>query len=72
MDALWMASPYSAEETQGDRSFFDCGGDRLCKCSTTGRAIAPREKLRSPSCLEEKQGDRSTPKVRMFSRFDEG
>jgi hypothetical protein len=35
MDALWMASSSSVEEKQGDR---------LCKCSTTGRAIAHQKK----------------------------
>jgi uncharacterized protein YycO len=40
MDALWIASPYSAEKKQADRILFGYGGDRLCKYSTTGGAIA--------------------------------
>jgi hypothetical protein len=35
MDALWMASPSSVEEKQGDR---------LCKCFATGGAITQRKK----------------------------
>jgi hypothetical protein len=38
-----LQSRYSAKEQQGDRLLFDYGGDRLCKCSTTGRAIAPQK-----------------------------
>jgi hypothetical protein len=45
-------SPYSAEKKQGDRIFLGYGGDRLCKCSTTGRVIASRKKLRSPSSVK--------------------
>jgi hypothetical protein len=30
-------------EKQGDRILFGYGGDRLCKCSTTGRVIAPHQ-----------------------------
>jgi hypothetical protein len=40
MDALWIASPYSAEKKQADRLLFGYGGDRLCKYSTTGGATA--------------------------------
>jgi hypothetical protein len=39
MDALWIASPDSAEKNQADRILFGYGGDRLCKGSTTGGAI---------------------------------
>jgi hypothetical protein len=44
MDALWMASPYSEENKQADRILFGYGGDRLCKYSTTGRAITYQKK----------------------------
>jgi hypothetical protein len=33
-----------SREKQGDRILFGYGGDRLCKCSTTGRAIAHPKK----------------------------
>jgi hypothetical protein len=35
MDALWMASPNSTEETQGDRILFGYGGDRICNNKAT-------------------------------------
>jgi hypothetical protein len=44
MDALWIASPNSAEEKQGDHILFGYGGDRLCKCFTIGGAITQRKK----------------------------
>jgi hypothetical protein len=59
MDALWIASPNSTKEKQGDR-LFGYGGDLLYKCFTTGGAIALQKKhLRSPSSVKEKQGDPS-------------
>jgi putative Ca2+/H+ antiporter (TMEM165/GDT1 family) len=39
MDALWMASPNSAEEKQGDRSLVGYGGDRLCKRFQNGGVL---------------------------------
>jgi hypothetical protein len=33
-----LQSPNSAEKKQDDRILFSYGGDRLCKCSTTGGA----------------------------------
>jgi hypothetical protein len=33
-----------SREKQADRILFGYGGDRLCKCSTTGRAIARQKK----------------------------
>jgi hypothetical protein len=59
MDALWMTSPNSAEETQGDRILLGYVGDHLCKCSTTGRAIALQKKaIVFVYSLEQKQGDK--------------
>jgi hypothetical protein len=40
MDALWMASPNSAEKKQVDRILFGYGGDRICKGAVTGGEIA--------------------------------
>jgi hypothetical protein len=34
-----MRSPYSAEEKQGDRILFGCGGDRLRKRFKNGGAL---------------------------------
>jgi hypothetical protein len=39
MDALWMASPNSAEKKQVDRSLFGYGGDRLCKHLKNGEVL---------------------------------
>jgi hypothetical protein len=33
-----------SREKQDDRILLGYGGDRLCKCSTTGRAIARQKK----------------------------